>query len=232
MAIITTVETLPARAGRPAETLTRVSGEIDYVRPKRLESPQAPKQVPLKLNELRDLLAWETAGLAFMDAEIKQISARSTEVRLKLSNNERALATAQDQHKTICGLVARGQGGDEKKIALSQSAIRDIEDQISSFKSIAQIIQSDLLELTAPREQQQKRVTGLTQLVWEAIEQAELEKLKPVLIRALTAGMKGRSRSSQKFIENLSGLINHPSMDQQNRDCTAAIAAEYGIPKY
>ena len=65
-----------------------------------------------------------------------------------------------------------------------------------------------------------------------AIEQAELEKIKPVLMRALAAGMKGGTRSSRKFIEDLSNLIYHPSMEQQNRDVTAAIATEYGISKY
>ena len=191
MAIITTTETLPARAGRPEETLTRVSGETDYERPKRLETPPTPKQVPLTPDEVREKLAEATEQLAATDLEIKQITGRSTEVRLKISNNERALVTALAENKSILGNYARGRA-DDKAVSQGKANVRDLEDLIAGLKDVKEVIASELAALQRPREQQKRLMDRYHDLAWGFAADIEREKAQPFLQRAYFAQMQSR----------------------------------------
>ena len=196
MAIITTTETIPAYGDHRAQTLIRVTGETDYVRPKRLETPPAPKQaVPLTLDEARELLATETAKLADMDAEIKLITDRAAEVKIKLANAEKSLVATLAQNKQTMADYARGKA-DDKAVTQGQADVRRLEDLITGLKNVEGIVAADLEALKEPRKYQNERiVTSWHDRAWEAVAELEKKKAEPFLQRAHSAKMQSiRSR--------------------------------------
>ena len=192
MAIVTTTHTLPARAGRPAETVTTITGEVDYVRPKRLETPPAPQQPVLTLDEVRDLLAVQTEQLTDMDSEIKLITERAAEVRTKLSNNGRALVSALAQNKVLLADYARAKV-DDKAVSQGKANVRDLEDLIAGLKDVTVVIASELAALQEPREYQKRLTNRYHDLAWDLAADIEREKALPFLQREFFARMQRNS---------------------------------------
>lgn len=191
MAIITTTETLKARPGHPAEERTTVSGETDYVPPKRFIEPPAPKQAVLTLDEVRERLAVETHKFEEMNSEINQLVERSTEVRMKLFDNERALDTALAQNKSILADYARGKA-DDKSVTMGKANIRDLEDLIAGLEDVKAVIASELAALQGPREKQKRLMDSYHDMAWSLAVDIEREKAQPFLQRAYFAQMQSR----------------------------------------
>lgn len=219
MAIITTTETIPAYGNHRAQTITRTTGETDYVRPKRSETPPPPKQVPLTLDEVRDLLAGATEKLATMDEEIKQITGRSTEVRLKLSDNERALVSALEHNKAVLAAYSRGKA-DDKAVSQGKADVRDLEDLISGLKDVTVVIASELAALQEPREKQNKLMNSYHDLAWSRVADIEREKAQPFLMRAYFCQMQsrgfGRPTYDSKYPESASKTVIPDLLNEYN----------------
>lgn len=222
MAIITTTETIPAYGNHLAQTITRVTGEPAPPRNRPPASPEPAKFVELSVDELRALLTEETAKLATMDEEIKLITERLTEVRLKLSNNERALVSALEQNKAVLAAYSRGKA-DDKAVSQGKAAVRDLEDLIAGLKDVIGVITSELAALQEPRKYQKERIVESTHnRVWRVVAELEREAAKPFLHRAHCAEMQaGNFRPSNSAVM---------CPDSEVKTVIADLLNEYNLP--
>lgn len=222
MAIVTITETIPAYGNRPAQTITRVSGEPEPPRNRPPATPEPAKFVELPLDELRAILTEETAKLATMDAEIKLITDRAVEVKMKLADAETALVTTLEQNKRImvdyaCGKV------DEKAVTQGQADVRNSEDLIAGLKNVAGIVAADLEALKEPHKYQKGCiVTSWHNRAWEAVAELEKKKAEPFLQRAYCAGIQAGNRSHPNSV------VQGP--ESVANTVVAELAKEYNLP--
>lgn len=188
------------------------------------------KFVELPVSKLVEQLDEAISQLKELDAEILQTQQRGKEIKAQIGAIEKALANAQVAKKETVAAFARGKATQEA-IKLAQSSVLNLTNQLHGMSAAQDVITTDLAEMTPAWDAQKKRVERLDARVWAAIELAELERVKPVLERALTAGIQARSSFSTTFIENLSSLMSHPSKNEEARERAATIAAEYGVTK-
>lgn len=222
MAIVSTTHTKPAYGNRPAETFTIVEGEPAPPRNRPPASPEPAKFVELPLDELRTMLTEETAKLAGMDAEIKLITDRAAEVKIKLANAEESLVATLAQNKQTMADYARGKA-DDKAVTQGQADVRSLEDLIAGLKNVAGIVAADLEALKEPRRYQKERiVTSCHNRAWEAVAKLELESAKPFLRRAYCAGFQAGNLSHSNSV------VTCP--ESVVKTVVAELVKEYNLP--